>query len=201
MNCRRYRQAGKVALVGLLLLAPVACGKTAREGRSPSYLVVDRLRAAPGASTEFKDALESDVVTKGSIFEDLAQVQLHVALKDAGSASAPTEPSANNLVTIDRYHVTYLRSDGRNVQGVDVPYAFDGAVTGTVGKDGTSLSFVLVRAQSKTEAPLLALRGMGGALVVSTIAEVTLYGRDQVGNSVAVTGRISVNFADWADKD
>jgi len=41
----------------------------------------------------------------------------------------------------------------------------------------------------------------GGALIISTIAEVTFYGHDQVGNQVSVTGTISVNFADWADPD
>ena len=34
-----------------------------------------------------------------------------------------------------------------------------------------------------------------------TIASVTFYGYDQAGNAVAVTGLISVNFADWADEE
>jgi hypothetical protein len=63
----------------------------------------------------------------------------------------------------------------------------------------TSLVFVLVRAQAKLEAPLMALRGAGGGLIISTIAQVTFYGHDQAGNAVSVTGAISVNFADWGD--
>ena len=40
----------------------------------------------------------------------------------------------------------------------------------------------------------------GGAQnVISTIAEVTFYGRDQAGNEVSVTGSISVNFSDFGD--
>jgi len=35
--------------------------------------------------------------------------------------------------------------------------------------------------------------------VISTIAHVTFYGKDQNGNEVSVTGSISVNFADWGD--
>jgi hypothetical protein len=31
------------------------------------------------------------------------------------------------------------------------------------------------------------------------MAEITFYGQDQNGNSVSVTGSISVNFADWGD--
>jgi hypothetical protein len=187
-----------VALVGLALLASVSCTETVRQGRSPAYLVIDRL-VAKGNGTDFKELLESDVVTQGTFYEDLGQVSLHLALKDIGTTSNPTEPSAYNLITLDRYHVNYVRSDGRNTQGVDVPYAFDGGLTGTVGADSISLAFVIVRAQAKAEAPLLALRGMGGALVISTIAEVTLYGHDQAGNAVTAVGRISVNFADWAD--
>jgi hypothetical protein len=45
------------------------------------------------------------------------------------------------------------------------------------------------------------LRGGNGALVISTIADVTFFGKDQTGRDVTVTGSISVNFADWADED
>ena len=61
--------------------------------------------------------------------------------------------------------------------------------------------FALVPVQRKLEAPLLALRNQGGAIAIMTIANVTFYGFDQAGNAVAVTGLISVNFADWADED
>ena len=71
----------------------------------------------------------------------------------------------------------------RNTQGVDVPWSFDGAVTGTLSEESTTVGFVLVRVQAKDEAPLRALRFNGGAQVISTIAEVTFYGRDQAGNA------------------
>ena len=130
-----------------------------------------------------------------TVYEDTGQVKLRMALKDV-TISGPT--SANGI-TVTRYHVDFKRSDGRNTQGVDVPYAFDGAATGTIGADGGLIAFVLVRAQAKLEAPLKALRGGGGAIVISTIAEITFYGQDQNGNTVSVTGSISVNFADWGD--
>ena len=90
-------------------------------------------------------------------------------------------PSDTNAITVNRYHVDFVRSDGRNTQGVDVPYSFDGAVTGTVGAVDTSLSFVLVRAQAKLEAPLMALRNAGGAMVISTIARSRSTGRTRPG--------------------
>jgi hypothetical protein len=201
-----------VALVAGALVATAACGSTVRQGRASSYLIIDNLTASSGSQPgKFGNTLESDVVTNvkstvggqqvevPTIYEDLGQVSLRIAMKDPGTTDSPTSPSTTNQITVNRVRVSYVRSDGRNKHGVDVPYPFDGAATGTVTANGTSLSFVLVRVQAKLEAPLKALAGGGGAVVISTIAEVTLYGRDQAGNNVSVTGQISVNFADWGD--
>lgn len=201
------RVAGVVALSALLFSA--SCGDKVLQGKGASYLIVDMLQAASGAKpNSLSTVLQSDVVTNvktqiGSttvlvptVFEDVGQVTLRMAMKDPVSAISPTD---TNAITIERYHVDFVRSDGRNQQGADVPYSFDGAATGTVTKGGTTLAFVLVRAQSKLEPPLLALRGGGAAMLISTIAQVTFYGHDQAGNAVSVVGQISVNFADWGD--
>jgi hypothetical protein len=84
--------------------------------------------------------------------------------------------------------VVFTRTDGRNTPGVDVPYPFEGGMTLTAIPGTVSGSFILVRAQAKIEAPLLALRGLGGQLMISTTAEVTFYGHDQAGNAVSATG-------------
>ena len=47
----------------------------------------------------------------------------------------------------------YIRADGRNTPGVDVPYGFDGALTATVS-GSTTVGFELVRHIAKEEAPL-----------------------------------------------
>jgi hypothetical protein len=62
-----------------------------------------------------------------------------------------------------------------------------------------AMAFVLVRIQAKLEAPLKNLRQGGGASAISTIADITFYGRDQAGNDVTTAASISVNFADWGD--
>ncbi len=95
--------------------------------------------------------------------------------------------------------MTFRRTDGRNTPGVDVPYAFEGAGTVTVSTEDAAMVFVLVRAQSKVESPLKELARGGAQRAISTIADITFYGRDQTGSDVAVSGSISVNFADWAD--
>lgn len=209
----RIPQLTTVAGTLVLLLGSVSCGNLVRQGRSPSFLVIDALNGASGASTtEFGGTLESDVLTLvnatdtngdqikvPTVYEDPGQVTLRILLKDPGSAGAPSTPSAFNSVKIERYHVSYRRSDGRNTAGVDVPYAFDGAFTATVTSSPVQLSFILVRIQAKIEAPLKALAGAGGRLAISTIADVTFYGHDLSGNEVQETGSISVNFADWGD--
>jgi hypothetical protein len=208
---RGWRRTAAAALL-LAAAGAAGCGQQNTEGRSPSYLIVEQLQAASGASpSTFGGTLDSDVVTNirttvgteevlaPTVYEDIGQASLRMALKDGGNGAAVPSPSAVNSVTVTRYHVDFKRSDGRNTPGVDVPYSFDGAATGTIGSDGGVITFVLVRAQAKLEAPLKALRNGGAAIVLSTVAEVTFYGSDQNGNSVSVTGFISVNFADWGD--
>lgn len=199
MTWRAFKHAAMAtALAGLVLTA--ACGEVVRQGTSAAYLVIDRLLGARGGTQQptFSNVLQSDVRTRGGVFEDPGRVTLRLAGKDLG---APL--STNNLVTVNRYRVVYRRADGRNQPGLDVPYAFDGAITFTVGPDGATADFTLVRVQAKLEPPLLTLANdpvaFGGAIVISTLADVTFYGRDQVGNEVNVTGTISINFADWAD--
>lgn len=196
---RAGRWAGVVGTGCLALLSVTGCSETVRTGQSSAYMILDRLEAASGAgSSTFTGVLRSDVFTKGSVLEDNGRVVLRLALKDITS---PTGPTTNNQITISRYRVEFRRTDGRNTPGVDVPHAFDGAIGVTVTDQQTQAVFSLVRAQAKLEAPLMTLRGQGGALVISTIADVTFFGKDQTGRDVTVTGSISVNFADWADPD
>jgi hypothetical protein len=193
-----------LASVVALVSAGAACTSSQMAGQSSSYLIIDTIKAASGANpNEMANTLQSDVATTkdgvSSWYEDPGEVTLSLGLKDPGSANSPSAPSTTNFVTVNRYHVEFIRADHRNVQGVDVPYAFDGAFTATVGDNGAVATFVLVREQAKLEAPLLALRGGGGAIGISTIAQVTFYGHDQAGREMSATGQISVNFADWVD--
>lgn len=190
-----------LAAAVVLGLASTSCGTIAREGTASSFLIIKALDAASGADPgSFGGTLSSDVVTvvnnSPTIFNDIGRVQFGLGLKDPGSPSSPASPGQPNWITIDRYHVKYIRTDGRNTEGVDVPYAFDSAVTATVTGD-TTVAFMLVRQQAKQEAPLRALGANG--LIVSTIAEVTFYGHDQTGRAVSVTGNIGISFANFGD--
>src|SRR5690606_28464254 len=173
-----WRRISAIALAAALAGAVSGCSSTVREGRSPAYLIIEALEAAPGfEENEFSSELSSDVQTEGSVYEDLGRVRFRLGLRDIGAPGSPTEPTSNNFITVTRYRVKYIRSDGRNVEGVDVPYTFDGAGTATVGvSNSTDLVFVLVRGQAKLESPLRELKNGGDAMMISTLAEVTFYG-------------------------
>jgi hypothetical protein len=191
----------RAAAVVLLALLVASCSKAIRTGDSPAYLILTSMTGTPGggalagtASTE----VASDVITlvpkdtgTPTIFSDTGTATVQLQMKDVLDT-----PSAANSVTLTQYHVKYIRSDGHNVQGVDVPYEFDGGLGITISNTG-SVSFTLVRNQAKQEAPLAALAN--NFQIISTIAEVTFYGHDQNGNAVNVTGRIDVNFSNWGD--
>jgi hypothetical protein len=171
-----------------------ACTKV-QSDNSSSYLVVNSLLGAPGAEpAKMGGFLDSDVQTKGGVFEDPGQVTFKLGLKDAGTADSPTKPTSANFITISKYTVVFTRSDGGAV-----PAAFEGAVTVTVNDIGGVASVVLVPASAKLQAPLLSLVGGGGGVEIKTVATVTFFGKDQAGRTVQVTATIGVNFADWAD--
>jgi len=194
----RMRTVIHAVWLASVALAGTSCGDVVRTGRSPVYLIMDSLLGQRGgnASAAFGTPLSSDVITNTVTFADLGQVTLRVAPKDVTSVVGPT---TNNDVTVTRFHVGYHRSDGRNTEGLDVPFAFDGAVTGTVGAGGSAatLTFELVRAVAKRETPLVNL--VSSQTVVTTIADVTFFGRDQAGNEVTVTGLIQVDFGNFGD--
>ena len=181
------------------------CGDLARQGRSPSQVVINSLQAAPGGEDgDMGGFLQSDVITRVNeddptsctIFNDVGEVTMSIVLKDPGVPGTPAQPSALNQVTFTRYRVVYRRTDGRNAPGVDVPYAFESSATFTVPEEGqVTAGFNLVRQTAKLEAPLMALRR--SAVLISLIADVTFIGRDQAGNDVTATGSVGITFGDF----
>jgi hypothetical protein len=187
-------------LVGLAacIAATVSCGDL-REGQSPVFLVINSLTPT---------VLNSDVlklVTSGgtctlqapcpTVVNDLAQATFSLSLKNI--TASPSTPTSNTAVTITRVHVEYRRADGRNTPGVDVPFPFDAGLTVTFQSSSSVVSFEIVRFVAKEESPLVQL--INSPNVISAIATVTFYGKDQVGNDVRVTGSIQVNFGNFGD--
>ena len=198
--------AGAIAL----LLSSISCGDVARQGRAPTMLVIESMAGASGADPGTMSAfLLSDVQTiveqniggqtvrVPTIFNDVGEASLRLVMKNPTG----TTPSTLNAVTLSRYRIEYLRADGRNTPGVDVPFPVDGGVTATVGGASVSVGFEFVRHQAKLEQPLRSLANFGGRLFIATIAQVTFYGTDLAGNNIQATGTMNVSFSDYADPE
>src|SRR5256885_1545212 len=99
-----------------------SCGDVVRNSRAPSYLVIDSLGGIRGSATAGTavSTLTSDVITNitspppctqdapcPTIFGDSGEAIMHIALKDAGTASAPNSATEVNAITITRYRVEY----------------------------------------------------------------------------------------------
>ena len=173
-----------------------SCGSDMmRTGRSPVFLVIESLNGGdPGVAPFLSDV-------GPTVVNDVGVASIRVVQKDQSGALPLNPPSVTtplNDVTITRYRVTYRRSDGKNTPGVDVPFSIDGGVSRTINV-GTSggVTFDLVRHAAKLEPPLRNLNNLGGQVLISTVAEVTFFGRDQNGNEVSVTGLLDVTFGDF----
>lgn len=196
-----YRSVIVGAAAIVVLVGTVSCGNV-RQDRAAVIVVVDSLQAASGATpADMGGFLLSDVLTNSSVINDSAQATMHVIAKDVGNGQNSLAPTPWNAVTINRYRITFIRADGRNTPGVDVPFPVDGAVTATLSSAPSTVAFEIVRHQQKVEQPLASLAGHGGRVVIATIAEIIFYGTDQVGNDVQAKATISVSFSDYADPD
>lgn len=200
-------RAGMVLGLGLLV---ASCGDLQRQGTGSSYIIIRSFDGASGADPEEfgNGVLYSDVITlvKGdgeeripTIFSDLGRVNFSLGMKDPGGPGSPTAPTSANFITLNRYRVRYIRSDGRNTPGVDVPYPFDGGLSVTIGAGEVEAVFEIVRHAAKMESPLGALAV--NPTIITTLGEVTFYGRDQTGREVTAVGTITVAFGNFGDPD
>jgi len=209
MNTSRVSSiVARLAVGAACVLASTSCGsELLRTGRAPVYLVVVNTSASSSNGGTASAFLQSDVQTLvdstvngqptkvPTIFSDNAVVTLRVDPKNPA-----VDTTLINAVTLNRYHVNFRRTDGRNTPGVDVPYPIDGGLGVTINAGDTQdVAFEIVRHQAKLEPPLRNLVGVGGLGFISTIAEITFFGRDQNGNEVTATALMDVQFGDFAD--
>jgi hypothetical protein len=195
--------AQRIVRLGLVAVALVSasCGSVVRQGTGTSYLIINELAFARGdePDTFVANAISDVNGPNETNFNDLARATFSLGLKDPGAPGAPSAPTPNQFITIDRYHVRFFRADGRDKQGVDVPYEFDGAFTVTVGAGTVEAPFTVVRHDAKREAPLGTL-GVNG-IVLTIMAEITFYGRDQTGHQVVASAKASIDFGNFVFTD
>jgi len=151
------------------------------------------------ASINEGNVLDSDVrigPTSSTICEDEVEVALAVRNKNP---NAPIVVPSHVLITA--YEVRYFRTDGRGVEGVDVPYRITGNLASEVdvASSGTvAVPVEVVRRQAKLEPPLTSINQ---ALVLTVMAEVTIYGETVSGKRVSSSARFQIDFADYGDDE
>jgi hypothetical protein len=144
------------------------------------------------------DVLKVDTTTGSStVVADLAVVTLRAQTVDPAPILGA---SAYNDIMLDRYTVSYSRTDGRNSPGVDIPYPFEGSMSSMVSVGtSSSVSIVIVREVAKLEPPLSRLVDVGAEVVLQATAKIDFYGHDLANNQVHATGYLPVFFANYAE--
>jgi hypothetical protein len=194
----------KLKIFGLIIavLFLASCNAMENDSTSGSMMQIvsltgNDLEGKAGSTTVF-----SDVVTNSSIFNDNGVAAIQTLPLDPLLDPTMITPYMNVLV--DQIDVVFKRTDGRNVEGVDVPYRFTQPMSMLVPiNENLEIPFVLIRHVAKLEAPLLALREVTSqGIVLQLVAQVTIHGKDMGGHRLApVTGYISVWCSNFADAD
>ena len=217
MQARRaMARSGRMAMksVGRVLilaaaLAPAACVPDwADDNETPFIMEIAEIGNADGGAPFLSDV-------SFPVVNDEAQVTVNVFRKNNNPEMGT---SAVEHVYLERYEVRYFRSDGRDVEGVDVPFRITGPLgnvrfhtAGPASEVEQTVNITLVRHQAKLEPPLANLRGLlasdtnvaqlPSTGVLTTIAEVTIYGKTVQGKGLKATGNVQVTFADFPDEN
>jgi hypothetical protein len=195
-------RATRLLMIGASIAALAGCTPdfgTAND--APVLLRVDSIVGSTGGGgttggSGIGSVLLSDVRSNaGGVINDNATLTLESIIKNQ---NGPVVGPFNDVV-IEQYRVRYLRTDGLNREGIEVPYSFNGTVNIIVAAGGrTTVPILIVRHTAKLEPPLANLTNAGGFDVIVTFAEITLFGHTTSGKAVEAAGRLEVHFADFA---
>jgi len=180
-----------------------SCNPIEDETQSATMLIVNNIT---GYDIEGNEAnfLQSDVLkvdeTTGNTYvtADKAKATLSAQLLQP---NAPLGASQYNSILVTRYVVSYIRTDGKSTEGVDVPYSFEGSLS-TLVEVGQSveISFIVVRAAAKLEPPLLNLAEGRAEGTLNVTAKIDFYGHDLANRKVKATGYLTIVFANYIDQ-
>jgi hypothetical protein len=180
---RGWRMRLSAACAAALALAMAGCSAAYVEDSQATVLLVV-------SSINKGTTIASDVRGDTSIVNCPVPVTLAVTVKNPNNPGSPVEN-----VILQRYDVSFQRSDGRGVEGVDVPYRFSGALTATVVRgEEASVVVDVVRQQAKLEPPLSNITGLQ---LVEMTANLTFYGQTVSRQSVSASGSAAIRFADF----
>lgn len=183
----------------VLLIVNSSCNSLENLTTSSTKIILTSITGSDLDGKDGSTTVFSDVACGYSVINDSAVVNISVV---------PINPLQEvstyyQDVIVDQIDVEYSRTeDGRNVQGVDVPFSFSQKVNVAIkiGKDA-EFSFVLVQHVAKLESPLVELRNWTNQeKILKLEAKVTVYARDVAGNRLEpVSGTISIWCSNFED--
>lgn len=189
----------KIMGVAVLSLVLFSCNPLEKGYESSSFIIIENIvgkdQEGNDSSVVFSDVAK--IVEGQTVFySDFVQVTFQAALLDPNPILGVSQFSN---IMLERYVVTYTRSDGATGEGTEVPYHFEGNLA-TLLEVGSSVTvpIMIVRDIAKTQAPLDAL--IGSANVLECVARIDFYGHDLRKRAVTQTGYITVRFADYIDQ-
>lgn len=183
----RRRAGGAPLALGLAAaLALGGCSASYVENSdAPVLLVITSINDGAVLDSDIRIGAESSTVC-----EDEVGVTLRAQAKNPMS-----QLNDISTVLLRSYEVRFFRTDGRGVEGIDVPYRITGNLASSV-EDTTTVPIEVVRRQAKLEPPLSAINQ---ASVLTVMAQVTIFGETISGKKVSASGRFQIDFADFGD--
>jgi hypothetical protein len=206
------------SLIVVFLLSLYGCNLFENKSTSASKLLMgsitgNDLDGNSGSTVIFSDVFiagggSGSSEQDGTVVNDPASVELANVLLDPNSDQGI---SFYNTITVDQIKVEYSRSDGRNVEGVDVPISFTQQIKSVIFPSESSegrvsltyypVVFTIIRHSAKLEPPLRDLKELGEEKVLKLDAKITVYGTDGSGRAVEpAVGHVSIWCSNFSDK-
>ena len=203
----RARLGGGVCLgiVAALLFTLPGCGASGDIDNTENAVVLVLVSITP-ASDPFGDVLSNS----GTILDDTVDVVFSAHLKaPVTNASSNTVAPTLQDIILERYEVTYSRTDG----GSQVPAGFSRGISlrvrltphgEVVLRESSYNGLVIVPSTTKAQPPVSLLIDPGfesqtGYVNIQVNAHITFFGRTIAGDQVTASAIVGINFANFGD--
>ena len=192
---RDANSRGGAPSLGAVLALAVALAMTGcsadyvEQNEGPVLLLITAINEGAQLDSDVRNGEFSTFVCENEV-----DVELTVQNKNPNGPTAPA-----STVQLESYEVRYTRSDGRGVEGVDVPYRITGNLAASLAVgDELTVPIEVVRRQAKLEPPL---DNISQTTVLTVSAQVTLFGKTISEKRVSAQARFQIDFADFGDQE
>ena len=180
---------GAVVAVAAALAMAGCSADYVENNEGPVLLLITEINGGAQLDSDVRNGEFSTFVCENEV-----DVALTVQNKNPNGPAAPS-----SIVQLESYEVRYSRSDGRGVEGVDVPFRITGNLAASLGVgDDLTIPIEVVRRQAKIDPPLTNIQQ---TTILTVQAQVTLFGKTISEKRVSASARMQIDFADFGDKD